>query len=459
MMAIGISRVMAVLAALLFATGASAEPSGRFDVYLDRSYYTNEPAARVLISGGGEQQRLPTTCATACIQADSGTALVFAETTVAGDEAELTLPLEQVPIGESRVVIELRDSQTHVLEKRVLSLRKHAPVSENCAEVKIDQENRVLLVDGKPFFPVGIWTGQLSDDWLGLYKELGFNTLFLWQGAGQDRSVSQGLEQLDRLHERGLWAIPRPLTYVKSYGGLRRNEGLLKGVEEMRDELQALKSHPAVLLYYGLDEAPERGMDEALQAFLETREVDPYHPVYISGSTPSRLDRYDFADILGRHSYWCPMGAAPPNAESPGTGMQMDLRERHRASSQALLLYPAGRDHLPLSARVDAGGASCDRLSRVDSWAKSLLYFRAPILHRATAESMRELSKEVHALRRRCSGDACRKRSSLRRHLRIEWRAHPRTSTICQSSRHCWPTGRRVGRCCLPPTPTARPSR
>jgi hypothetical protein len=116
-------------------------------------------------------------------------------------------------------VIELRDSQTHVLEKRVLSLRKHAPVSENCAEVKIDQENRVLLVDGKPFFPVGIWTGQLSDDWLGLYKELGFNTLFLWQGAGQDRSVSQGLDHLDRLHECGLWAIPRPLTYVKSYGG------------------------------------------------------------------------------------------------------------------------------------------------------------------------------------------------------------------------------------------------
>jgi hypothetical protein len=30
----------------------------------------------------------------------------------------------------------------------------------------------------------------------------------------------------------------------------------------------ALKDHPAVLLHYGLDEAPERGMDGALQAFL-----------------------------------------------------------------------------------------------------------------------------------------------------------------------------------------------
>lgn len=390
------------LALLVSAVCFQARSATALEAYLDRNYYTTESAAHVLTSVaiGKAEIRDRELRVSAALRDENG-AMLVAEAAMGGSaEAALAIPLREVPVGQTSLVVELRDSRERLLGRRTLALRKHRRAPDRVNDAKIDQQNHALLVRGEPFFPIGIWTGQLSDEWLRLYKEIGFNTLLLWQGDGQDRPVAEGLEQLDRLDEHGLRAIVRPLTYVESYGGLRRSEGLLQGIEEMREELKAIRRHPAVLAYYGIDEAPEHGLDEGLAVFLSAaREIAPYHPVYISGSTPSRLDRYDFADILGRHSYWCPMGAPPQRTPNrPARVCKWTYENVTEPNHRPLFFVPQAETTSHSRRALTPAERRVTVYLGLIQGAKSILFFRAPIVHRATAESMRSISAEIKAI-------------------------------------------------------------
>jgi len=128
---------------------------------------------------------------------------------------------------------------------------------------------------------------------------------------------------------------------------------------------------------------------------------DPYHPLYISGSSVSRLNDYSVADIIGRHCYWCQLGL-------PGGGRTLPdciaacLRWASRNASepnhrplffmpQAEMTSASRRPHTPDERRVTVYLAAIHG-------AKSILYWVAPIRHRLTAQSMKELSAELKAM-------------------------------------------------------------
>jgi hypothetical protein len=384
----------AVVAAWACGVCTAAEPEAAVDAYLDRSYYTDEPAARVLVTAPAGRRII------AEVRGTNGRVLASAETTAGAGETPVTLPLRDVPVGRWPVTVTVGDGGPARDGPQALTLRKLPPAPDGASEVKIDRANRVLLIGGKPVFPHGIWSGHLEADWLRLYRDVGFNTVLLWQGPGRDRPADRGLADFDRLRALGLWAIPRPLAYLKPYGGLRRNEGLVACVDELGREIEALRRHPAVLAWYGVDEPPSEGLEPGLRAFRNAvRRADPYHPVYVSGSTPSRMRAYDLADILGRHAYWGPMGSAAhrtPNRVA-----------RVAAWTYAHVTEPARR---PLFFIVQGEFTSHSRRAltpaerRVTVYlalvhgAKALLYFRGPIYHRATAESMQDLASEIRTL-------------------------------------------------------------
>jgi hypothetical protein len=271
------------------------------------------------------------------------------------------------------------------------------------AEVKVDLENRCLLKDSEPFFPHGIWSGHLDDGWLGLYRDIGFNTILLWQGPGRGHDPMMAWEELDRLHDHGLMAVPRPLAYVRleDKGLIRRdNRAMITASQAMREPLITIRNHPAVLVYYGMDEAPDTQLDAGLREFLNVcRQVDPYHPVYLGCSTPAEMNNYAYADILGRHTYWCPLGCVPhrtPNRPARVVRWNVDT-----------ITEPAHRPffYCPQSEYTSHSRRALTHEERkitvylgVINGAKSCLYFRAPIVHRATVTSMKEIASEIHAL-------------------------------------------------------------
>jgi len=383
-----------ILCAVGRGTVAEQDRDATFDAYLDRSYYTDEAAARVLVTApDGVRVRVEVT-------GKGGRPLARGETNAETGETAVTLPLRDVPVGEWPLIVESREPGAATGRTQMLTLRKLSPAPDGAGEVKIDHENRALLVDGKPFFPHGIWSGHLDADWLRLYRDIGLNTVLLWQGPGHDRAVADGRTDLDRLGALGLRAVPRPLTYLKPYGGLRRSQGLLACVDELRDDLVGLRRHSAVLAWYGVDEPPPKGLEGGLRAFRKAvRQVDPYHPVYVSGSTPSRLGAYEVADILGRHAYWGPMGSAahrtPNRVARVAAWTYRNVTETARRPLffivQGEITSHSRRGLTPAERRVTV------YLALVHG-AKSLLYFRGPIHHRATVDSMKHLAEEIEAI-------------------------------------------------------------
>ena len=114
------------------------------------------------------------------------------------------------------------------------------------AEVTFDADG-IASVEGKRFFPIGIYTYRLDAAILAELKAARFNTIV----AGFRP------EQLDEIHAAGLKAIC--VNTAKS---------------------RAVAKHPALLAWYLMDE-PESGktVPEVLSAYEQLKRHDPAHPV------------------------------------------------------------------------------------------------------------------------------------------------------------------------------------
>jgi hypothetical protein len=371
--------------------------AARWSATFDRSYYTSETTAWVHVEpyAGSARLRL-----SALLQHRGGTIRAASAANMPG--ARLALPLARVPIGEWEVRLEGRSSTNTLVWTQVLTLRKLPPAPPGVAEVKLDHVRGCLLKDGKPFFPVGICALQLDPDWVRLYRDCGFNTLILWQGEGQNRPVSAGLRQLDLLRQHGLWAVPRPLTWAS--GGLAMrdsSEALLRACDELRRKMDPVWTHPAVLAYYTVDEpGDDPKYTPGLEGFRNlVREKAPYHPVWLGDGSTSADTRQTVADVPLRFAYWCPMGAAPFHTPAIiSRCVQWNVANIAVPQRRPFLLMPqceitsfSRRPLTPEERRISV-------YLGIVNGAKGILYFATPIRHRATVQSLTQLSKELAAL-------------------------------------------------------------
>ncbi|MCA1817348.1 MAG: hypothetical protein LC746_13325 [Acidobacteria bacterium] len=129
------------------------------------------------------------------------------------------------------------------------------------------REDQTLLVNGEPFFPVGLYYAQdeMSDaSGAGLRKlrAMGFNVVF-FNGEVENE------ELLDRVWEAGLRVCYRPP------GGLYREFHLLKEV------VSRLARHPALLFWEVDDEPVLNGLrlEDVEIGCRIVRAVDPFHPI------------------------------------------------------------------------------------------------------------------------------------------------------------------------------------
>ena len=110
-------------------------------------------------------------------------------------------------------------------------------------------EEGIALVNGRPFFPVGLFTYELNPEVLAEIHELQCNTIL--NGFAPN--------QLDLIHEHGLMAV----CSVQS------------------DWLQAAQHHPALLAWYLSDEPENRGItpESERRRYLDLKARDPNHPI------------------------------------------------------------------------------------------------------------------------------------------------------------------------------------
>lgn len=154
---------------------------------------------------------------------------------------------------------------------------------------ELDDRNR-LLVDGKPYMPVAVFSGfsypPTRRD-LERLKEAGFNTLlyyhpykYLYIDGRKPTRKEDLLSSLDAMHDCGIKLI---------FGTFRQNLPNQVGVREDFDQVRGMdnvtryvaglvKDHPAMLAYYLSDENPLKEYPSVKRLRELVSGVDPWHP-------------------------------------------------------------------------------------------------------------------------------------------------------------------------------------
>lgn len=211
-------------------------------------------------------------------------------------KTDFRLPVKELGTGEYDLqVVLLQDNKKIAESRRTLRKLPEAPGDE----VRIDRENNIV-VNGKKFFPWG-FMGARADKHSYLSKA-GFNTVQSYTFENKD--IEDARKELDEWHRAGIKVILYP--YYKTFfkgghftgpnaPGISSDE-----LELLKNRVEALKSHPAILAWYLCDEPRGAKKIEALKKVYELlREVDPYHPcVVLNNSVDGCLDIQDAGDIL-----------------------------------------------------------------------------------------------------------------------------------------------------------------
>ncbi len=245
-------------------------------------------AVTAMVTAAPDEEALGDLSLTAWLQAPDGReAARTAVPALPGTEVEVRLPLENPEPGDYTLAVRLdhRGREAARAAEKVSVLPDTAPV------VLIDSRLR-LLVNGKPFFPLGMYHVGQGD--LPAVAALGINTVQGWGG-----NVARAGAFLDAAQASGL----KVLLEMGNLVGTTVDETAI------RAHVQALAGHPALLAWYVRDEPGPELHDNVRRAAALFRELDPRHPTYMVSCRPSEFaEQASLADIFAVDPYPLPGG-------------------------------------------------------------------------------------------------------------------------------------------------------
>ena len=190
---------------------------------------------------------------------------------------EATIDVARFALGTQNVRAELRTKGGKVLDAAEVAFTRAATQPD--LKVRFDPLARAI-VDGKPFFPLGMYFGRTTREELDIYTQAAFNTVF----------CGGSTQALDLVRSYGLKGIVGTASCVTP--------------ETLTRKLRELKDHPAVLAWYTNDEMPP-GLAPR-QAMLQEvyRREDPHHPTFTVLDKPWQVRIFmPTFDVIGMDPY------------------------------------------------------------------------------------------------------------------------------------------------------------
>lgn len=166
--------------------------------------------------------------------------------------------------------------------------------------------NQRMIVDGKPFFPLGMYfpNKTVDKDQLAIFSDSPFNCMMPYAQFDQD--------YLDRLQASKIKIFYNLKDfYVGLSGGGKTVTTAEEGQARAIAKLQALKEHPAIIGWYINDELHHSRAEEAIKLHHLIAEADPGRPTWsiLQGTRNLRVFLPSF-DIMGTDPY--PIPNRPP---------------------------------------------------------------------------------------------------------------------------------------------------
>ena len=193
--------------------------------------------------------------------------------------------------GRYEVSFILKDALDRVFEseKTFLEIVKRLPKRK----VSIDRFHRTI-VDGKPFFPIGMYSYDITEKDIELYTEAPFTCIMSYRVPTT--------EQMDVFAKHGLKAIIGFSNYF--YGLTQKFKTLDDEIAFVKEAVNRLKVHPATLAWYLHDEVPITFLPRLNERQKMVHDLDPDHPTWGVTDQPHIMElELDSFDIAGNDCY------------------------------------------------------------------------------------------------------------------------------------------------------------
>lgn len=189
-----------------------------------------------------------------------------------GDEpTDVVVPIDELSAGDYDIETRLLDADGKVLQTT------HHPLSRPPAGFRpksVIDAHRRLLIDGEPFFPIGMYWSGINEKDVKVYAQSKFNCLMAYG--------SPSGEQMDLAHQHGLKVIYSIKDwYVGSKYCPPSIESLEKEEKAVRERVRKYRGHPALLAWYLNDELPQSFMEQLESHQRWVSEEDPDHPTWV----------------------------------------------------------------------------------------------------------------------------------------------------------------------------------
>lgn len=293
--------------AVLMAGGAGAAPKTKVQPRMN--YFTErDSVASVIITGSEAPGRAVLEGTDAPLKLTKRGKMVY------------TLPLAALEQGDNTLHIRVGDSTYNVRLTRL-------PYKDN--GVQIDYLTGMIHTDGLPMVPSGFYCYSPVQPTLQEEEAVkGMNLISPYQNIGK-QPRKERIAYLDRAAQLGMKVNYNLLSIAGGGGGAKAaSTDKAKKMELLRDEIRALKDHPAILSWYVADEPEGQGISaETLEEIYGIiRAEDPYHPIslVIMSAGPGR-HYANSCDVIMADTYPVPNS---PASDVIGTirGLQDELQ-------------------------------------------------------------------------------------------------------------------------------------
>jgi hypothetical protein len=159
----------------------------------------------------------------------------------------------------------------------------------------IDRHRRLIL-DGKPFFPLGMYWGGVKQKELDIYADSPFNCIMPYGGASR--------EMLDYAYERNIRVIYSVKDWYGGRAGLKTEE---QAVAKIRRVVGEKIDHPGIIAWYINDELPLDMLPQLTAHRDLMEELDPGRPTWVVLYQYSQVRSYlPTFDVIGTDPYPIP---------------------------------------------------------------------------------------------------------------------------------------------------------
>jgi hypothetical protein len=235
---------------------------------------------------------------------------VYGETTASGGEGTLdqSMAVKDLPVGQYDLAVSLLKPDGTLWQTVHEKLER---VADDFRPTCTIDEHRRLLVNGKPFFPLGMYWANIKEEDLATYAQSKFNCLMPYGSPNK--------AQMDLAEKHGLKVI---YSIKDWYVGCRYCPKHIKTPADeesnVRARVQQFRDHPALLAWYLNDELPQSFLPqlEAHQRWVV--EEDPNHPTWVVLYQYREVASYlNTFDVIGTDPY--PIGRSPASTAAEWT--------------------------------------------------------------------------------------------------------------------------------------------